>query len=141
MRDILFRGKQEQSGEWVYGNLVQYINKNEYDNENYILTQDEVHHTLDLGGRIECDMESVEFKTVGQYTGLKDKNDKEIYEGDIIKWVDWSGHKRKAEVRYDEEWKRFCVWLNGAETIGVNKHLSDDIEVIGNKFDNPELTK
>jgi len=85
--------------------------------------------------------EFVKHHTVGQYTGLKDKNDKEIYEGDIIKWVDWSGHKRKTEVRYDEEWKRFCVWLNGAETIGVNKHLSDDIEVIGNKFDNPELTK
>jgi phage uncharacterized protein TIGR01671 len=140
MRDILFRGKQEQSGEWVYGYLVQYISENEY-TENYILTQEEVNHTLDLGGRIECDMEPVVLETVGQYTGLKDKNDKEIYEGDIIKWVDWSGHKRKTEVRYDEEWKRFCVWLNGAETIGVNKHLSNDIEVIGNIYDNPELTK
>lgn len=81
MREILFRGKREQSGQWVYGNLVQYINENNNeDTENYILTQKEIHQTLDLGGRIECDMEPVVSETVGQYTGLCDKDGKKIFE-------------------------------------------------------------
>ena len=41
----------------------------------------------------------------------------------------------RGKHKYDVEWGRFCVWLSGAESFGVNKHLSTDIEVIGNVYD------
>ena len=73
--------------------------------------------------------------TVGQYTGLTDKNGVKIFEGDIIRWKHWDGGCHERHVQYDPEWNRFCVRMNGAESLGVNKHLSDDIEVVGNIHD------
>lgn len=64
-----------------------------------------------------------------------------IFEGDIICWKTWDNFFQNASVEYDSEWNRFCVWINGAQSIGANKYLSDDIKIIGNKFNNPELTK
>ncbi|WP_195200538.1 YopX family protein [Faecalispora jeddahensis] len=121
MREYLFRGKRLDNGEWVYGYGA-------IDNE--ILTLDFAKGIV----RVECVPE-----TVGQFTGLTDKNGRKIFERDVLSWVDWKGIKRSSCVQYDAEWNRFCVRLSGAESIGVNRHLSSDIEVIGNRWDNPEL--
>jgi len=83
MKEILFRGKRKQDGMWFEGYLVQYANANCV--ESYILTQEEINHTLDLGGRIECDMEEVLSETVGQFTGLTDKNGKKIFTNDTVR--------------------------------------------------------
>lgn len=133
MRKYLFRGKRLDNGEWVEGDLSQdrdlgtaYVQGFDY-------------YCDECGLQREPFGFEVDPETVGQFTGLTDKNGRKIFEGDVLSWVDWKGIKRSSCVQYDAEWNRFCVRLSGAESIGVNRHLSSDIEVIGNRWDNPEL--
>ncbi|USK56549.1 YopX family protein [Cytobacillus solani] len=90
---------------------------------------------------------------VMQYTGLKDKNDKEIYEGDILNFVEFDttgGHRDDREFTGIVKWKNgmFEIWnkpdseFYGADGGFVLQYIwlqDDEIEVIGNIYENPEL--
>lgn len=129
MRTIKFRGKRNHSGEWHYGHYTQ-------GSFFYPATEDETVRHL-----IHADMlYDVDENTVGQFTGLYDKDGKEIYEGDII--LEKSKRSRKDGDLYEIVFED-CQWF-GKNKDGAATSLSllndfSVIKIIGNIHDNPEL--
>lgn len=128
MRQIKFRGKDLNTGEWVYGDLE--IHRK--DSRRLI-------HSYNADGDYNRQYD-VDEETIGQFTGLHDKNGKDIYEGDIICFVD--GQKRVNGEWIDNK-HIYVVEYSGAAFSGVAglSEVMDAVEVIGNIFDNPELLK
>ena len=116
MREILFRGKRIDNGEWVYGDLVQ--------SPDYDVVQI---YEQDLCG----DNFSVDPSTIGQYTGLTDKNDKKIFEGDIVKHL---SDNMVYLIEYDNRFGMYVSKQKGSSYSGCIR-----CEIIGNIHDSPEL--
>lgn len=126
MREILFRGKHEDTKEWEYGSLhIQNGEVNENDNQ-------ELEYRI-LGLRGELDYVIPE--TVGQYTGLT-ANGKKIFEGDVVK-VFFKDGVEIGYIRYRDAGCRFQFM--GEYSIGYNIDNTTEFEIIGNIHDNPEL--
>lgn len=140
MREILFRGKRMDNGEWVYG---------------YYTCFNGVEHRI-YDGCAETDWDeyfpdwwNVDPDTVGQYTGLKDKNGKRIFEGDILSipfeedrspYEENSIYYEKGEVYFDtERYGWYVRFREYNDEISLWEYDNTDIEVIGNVHDNPEL--
>lgn len=131
-RIIKFRGKGYYTGKWMYGSikapcpgLENYPHFNDY-------------YMWETGG----EKVKVETKTIGQYTGLKDRNGKEIYEGDIFQFG-YNETRFTAIVGWNNEVGAWCIRFN-YETIFGTRPLGEWlkeclIEIIGNIHDNPEL--
>lgn len=135
MRTIKFRGKRLDNGEWAYGCI--FINDKGY----AAIT------TLNTRGEYAVDIK-VDPETIGQFTGLSDKNGKEIYEGDILEmWLEDSvepqgGYFHRMYVVFTSEigftlWGE-CMTMEDAEPLYELLQWKD-CEVIGNVHDNPEL--
>lgn len=129
MRTIVFRGKTLGSNAWCFGDLRQYK-----DND----CSPEI---IKNGYRFR-----VKSETVGQFTGLYDKNDKEIYEGDVLKVYYHGKSKIFGVVRFADT--RFFIddGFQGEEPIIAKVPMAEmfshyDFEVVGNAYDNPELIR
>lgn len=137
MREIKFRGKRIDGQGWIYGWLRQTGHQEiQKKNGQYIRT--EKYYQI----QEKYISQFVEEETIGQYTGLKDKNAKEIYEGDIVKAY-YNNKYYITSISYSEEYAQFVTKCN--EVIFDNEPLGDiekaDREVIGNIYNNPELLK
>lgn len=132
MRQIKFRGKDIETGEWLYGYLVHPIGKNPR-----VYVQD-----VKTEGVASFFVYDVEESTVGQFTGLLDKNGNEIYEGDII-----VEHFIEEDVtyvcKYIEEFACFAFDkdIKYGEYYYLQKIDSPKLQIIGNIHDNPEILK
>lgn len=128
MREILFRGKRIDNGEWVFG--MPWIFKD--------------HACICPWKKGMCKYDTgyfpilVESKTVGQYTGLTDQNGDKIFDGDIIKNHDFNAEDGGyGVVEYDDG--AFEINGNGISATFHENYWGKECEVVGNIYDNPEL--
>ena len=139
MREILFRGKRTDNGEWIYGDLMQ--------NVDCIKIREQEKDVKHIAKSFEIDPE-----TIGQFTGLTDKNGKKIWEGDIVKatvsynnaFQDRVDVKTNIyEVKYHEKYCYFYLARKQNNLLfdGNWSYYLKEIEVIGNIHDNSEILK
>ncbi len=143
MRTIKFRGKTIFGDRWVYGGILQ--------------SESGIYIIEPSASIIDSKINKIDPETVGQFTGLTDKDGKEIYEGDILRYTRYNVRgegihnetwTHKCRVYWDED--KHAFWHYMKLTRGACRGLLDfrddraeknEIEIIGNIHDNPELLK
>lgn len=147
MRQIKFRGRNIQNGKWIYGDSIKHT-----DNP---VGGTKVADVLYIGNKIPKARKAgamkwmpVDPEMVGQFTGLLDRNGKEIYEGDIVNlYCNYRGKKKRKAPKSE---CGVVVWSLCGLRIKTKDYpdapwnhrliqCSKQIEVIGNRFDNPDL--
>ena len=123
MREILFRGKRRLDRSWNYGDLVHCTDR-------LVAVSDE-----------QGNFVNVFPETVGQYTGLTDKNGKKIFEGDIVRCISMTDMANMIVIFEDGEFRmvlceKYKDYISGCGFYAIRCF---DKEIIGNIHDNPEL--
>lgn len=141
MREILFKAKRIDNGEWVKGAYIYCKGATtvSFQNEHYILVFD--------GYGVAW--HEVVRETICQYTGLTDKNGKKIWEHDVVKFPDCEMSTEGGygdcftnigKIAYDTE--SMSYFITNRVTVDMEDIIvKEEVEVIGNIFDNPELLK
>lgn len=132
MREILFKAKRLDNGEWVEGSLI-----STEDNSGFIL-RSKTKAFIPKGTNTFCSTECYEIDqtTLCQYTGLTDKNGKKIWENDIVR----NEEGDIGVVQWFEEHAAFMIWNKTKNCVYyLAKNDFSKIEIVGNEFDNPEL--
>lgn len=147
MREILFRAKRIDNGEWVEGSLLVL----DADSGYYFITEEYTSaSTLPVRDIIFNHTHFVKSETICQYTGLCDKNGRKIWENDIVKTYNSKGEECHIERIVWADYSLNEGWCSGGIrslikydkrvfNTGFGKSDARKCEVIGNVFDNPEL--
>lgn len=123
MREILFRGKRVNNGEWFQGYPCHYgwIGKE----KDYIIP--------DYASALYT--AEVDPETIGQYTGLTDVNGNKIFEGDVVRY---DYEEERGIVQWDNDTARFIITCSTFIS-DFDSVYGEELEIIGNVYDNPEL--
>lgn len=139
MREIKFRGKRVDNGEWVYGNPVEWLNET---NDISIVAHpfgcciDHEGNLVLIEAPFVC---KVIPETVGQFTGLKDKNGVEIYEGDVCNCREYECFGKIKWNKDDVSFYFLVVMEGGGFEEEYLYEYAGELAVIGNIHENPEL--
>ena len=121
MRQIIFRGKRKDNGKWVYGFYALFASNKG------------LKHGIYTGAENGCVIPyEVDPETVGQFTGLCDKNGKKIFEGDIVKCLSLEYGYVNKEVYYSEDKGKFVLHSCGTD-YEFDEYIN--VEVVGNIYD------
>ena len=122
--NIKFRGKFPKTGEWLYGDLIRNVEGAFAIVPPYEISMNNYYRNY-----------VVDKETIGQYTGLKDKNGREIYEGDILCYRD---AKFQTHIVYHNGGFYFSHF-GGTTFTAIGDHEINKYTVVGNIYDNKEL--
>ncbi len=144
IENIKFRGKSKRTGEWLYGDLVRNV-----EGEFAIVPP------FEMTMNNYCGNYEVDKETIGQFTGLYDENEREIYEGDIVDWVFFYMDCNGGAIECDTIVTGIIDWYQGGFILKVinndfddagqygisdlNTETTSDVVVKGNIHDNKEL--
>ena len=141
MREILFRGKSIKTNQWIYGGFHIWEKRQVCALSNDSLKDDEISYVITVNSFADWNMprtmQAVEViaDTVGQYTGLTDRNGNKIFEGDIVNIL--TENEEIGVIVYEDG--GFIVHADKFSIDIIYKINGTDVEVIGNKYDNPKL--
>ena len=140
MREILFRGQRKDNGEWIEGSTIWFD-----DELCFIMPSYPNASTLTYAQLFALTAKMVDPETVGQYTGLNDKNGNKIFEGDVLKRKLKSFlsfyHPRMKVVFIPGKACFAAVDIDGSNVKFISDYINNkyELEKIGNIHDNPEL--